>query len=162
MRIRTLLLVIVAVALGATGTVVGVSVASASSDAGPVAASSTHFRVVAIETDVADGFQKDPSSSNPGDTRLMEQTLYDNTVGRVGNDFVVCVRTFSLERMCDIHIGLIDRGSIVAKGVLPFARTTSFDAAVLGGTGEFRDVRGMLRVYADEHTDTWGIAFSLD
>ena len=80
---------------------------------------------------------------SPGDYFLFESRLMQNgeQVGRDSGRCLLGIRTFT----CEATAALEDRGKIVVGGTL-FSGQQDFRLAITGGTGEFKDARGVLTV----------------
>ena len=91
-----------------------------------------------------------PGPFAPGDEYLYRSSLTDSNNGEsAGRMFAHCVVQFASEDQCELVYSIIDRGTIVATGMIPREQLHaggSWVLAVVGGTGEFENVRGSVTV----------------
>ena len=93
------------------------------------------------------------SGENPGDAIFFEGRLTNRagtkTVGRDSIKCTVSIRTF----ICEGTMQIYGRGKLMVYGAL-FAAVGKDTVAVVGGTGEFRDVGGGLTVVGENDEDS--------
>ena len=102
---------------------------------------STKFRIV-------DLFGK-PDDFKVGDRYLFRSELTDDADQVVGHANTECAVQFAKRDTCSVIYELDPRGSIVAEGQVPVSQLVvggTWTLAILGGTGEFENVRGSVAV----------------
>jgi hypothetical protein len=101
---------------------------------------STKFRIIDL-VGQPDDFKK-------GDRYMFRSELTDADAV-VGHANTECVVDFAKRDMCSVTYELDPRGTIVAEGQVPVSELGpggSWTYAILGGTGEFENVRGSVTV----------------
>lgn len=86
-----------------------------------------------------------PRGSSPGDMEITRYKLYNKRIRRraIGHAQLVCTLTGQNFRQCNGTF-VLPAGKIMVSGILAFRGL--FDLAVIGGTGEYNNVRGTLTV----------------
>jgi hypothetical protein len=81
--------------------------------------------------------------ASPGDMEITRVRLFNKRVRKrpIGNGQLVCIRTGSNFRQCS-GTYVLPAGKLVVSGAMTFRDL--FDLAVIGGTGRYNNVRGML------------------
>jgi len=80
----------------------------------------------------------------PGDLEYFQLTIYKDAALKkpYGTAEITCQFNLNKNAFCDVTYQLSD-GTLVGAGPVDF-KTSSFDLAVVGGTGKFQDERGVL------------------
>ena len=90
-----------------------------------------------------------PDDFKVGDRYMFRSELTDEADDVVGHLNTECVVDFAKRDTCSVVYELAPRGRIVAEGQVPVSELGPGGAwtyAILGGTGEFENVRGSVRV----------------
>jgi len=135
-------LVSVVGSLGLLGVIGGTVVAYAGSDI----TSPETFTLVAttVKARFADVGKPGPS---PGDVFVFVNGLKDEADADVGTARILCTIHVGPWGICIGTFNIMDRGEIVAEGMVPLSKNAPpFDVPVTGGTGDFSNVRGEVRV----------------
>ncbi|HEX7248280.1 MAG TPA: hypothetical protein VF351_09300 [Actinomycetota bacterium] len=87
-----------------------------------------------------------PAGESPGDYFLEKSALWnDAETERVGWDLVQCTLDFGTTAICTVALRLFGRGQLTGTGAVEFT-SQSLLFPITGGTGDFRDVTGQVRV----------------
>ena len=87
-----------------------------------------------------------PAGESPGDYFIEKAALWNEAeTDRVGLDIVKCTLDFGTSAICTVATRFFGRGQLTGTGVVDFT-SQSFLFPVTGGTGDFRDVTGQVRV----------------
>jgi hypothetical protein len=115
--------------------------------AGPAAASGKHRgpTLKAIgKVDQVKLVDNAPTGDSPGDVLTFTEKLYNAHGKQIGTDAATCVRLWDQSSLCtgvyrlrggQIHVQLVQPGP-----------TGTYDQAVVGGTGRFEGIRGVVTV----------------
>ena len=90
-----------------------------------------------------------PDDFKVGDRYMFRSELTDAAEQVVGHANTECVVRFAKRDTCSVIYELAPRGSIVAQGQVPVSQLVvggTWTLAILGGTGEFENVRGSVAV----------------
>ena len=90
-----------------------------------------------------------PDDFKPGDRYMFRSELTDDADAVVGHANTECVVQFAKRDTCLVIYELAPRGTIVAEGEVPVSQLVeggTWTYAILGGTGEFENVRGSVAV----------------
>ena len=83
---------------------------------------------------------------SPGDYFVEKDALWNEAeTERVGWDVVKCTFDFGTTALCTVGLRIFGRGQLTGTGVVN-ASSQSFTFPVTGGTGDFRDTTGYVRV----------------
>ncbi len=83
---------------------------------------------------------------SPGDYFIEKDALWnEDETERVGWDVVKCTFDFGTKALCTVGLRLYGRGQLTGTGLVN-ASSQSFTFPVTGGTGDFRDATGYVRV----------------
>lgn len=83
---------------------------------------------------------------SPGDYFIEKDALWNEAESeRVGWDVVKCTFDFGTTALCTVGVRLFGRGQLTGTGLVD-ASSMSFTFPVTGGTGDFRNVTGHVRV----------------
>lgn len=86
------------------------------------------------------------SGGSPGDYFIEKDALWNEAeTERVGWSVVKCTFDFGTTALCTVGLRFFGRGQLTGTGVVD-ATSKSFTFPVTGGTGDFRDVTGYVRV----------------
>jgi hypothetical protein len=141
---RRFAVVLVAVLVGVVGAGLTSAVAASAIVAEEtivVVEHSTKFRIL-------DLFGK-PDDFKVGDRYLFRSELTDESDVVVGHANTECAVQFAKRDTCSVVYELAPRGTIVAEGQVPVSELGpggTWTYAILGGTGEFENVRGSVTV----------------
>ena len=87
-----------------------------------------------------------PAGESPGDFFVEKDALWNEAESeRIGLDYVKCTLDFGTSAICIVATRLFGRGQLTGTGVVDFT-SPSFTFPVTGGTGDFQDVTGQVRV----------------
>ncbi len=131
----------IGLALTLLGSAGGITAALASSDiTQPETIVLTSMTVKQVGIDVgAKGF-------GPGDQYVFQDTLYDETgATKVGADRGQCTQSFHAWTVCEVALSIAGRGEITSVGAFN-QKEQAADFPLIGGTGEFDNVRGSAHV----------------
>ena len=91
-----------------------------------------------------------PDDFKVGDRYMFRSELTDEADAVVGHLNTECVVDFAKRDTCSVIYELAPRGTIVAEGQVPVSQCCvvggTWTYAILGGTGEFENVRGSVKV----------------
>lgn len=90
-----------------------------------------------------------PDDFKVGDRYMFRSELTDEAGQVVGHANTECVVQFAKRDTCSVIYELAPRGSIAAEGQVPVSQLVvggTWTLAILGGTGEFENVRGSVAV----------------
>jgi hypothetical protein len=141
---RTFAVVLVAVLVGVVGAGLTSAVAAnniVAEETIVVVEHSTGFKVVDL--------RGNPDDFNVGDRYMFRSRLTDDADAVVGHANTECVVDFVKSDTCSVTYELEPRGTIVAQGQVPVSELGpggTWTYAILGGTGEFENVRGSVTV----------------
>lgn len=92
------------------------------------------------------------AGESPGDFFIEKAALWNEAeTDRVGLDYVKCTLDFGTSAICVTALRLFGRGQLTGTGVVDFT-SQSFAFPVTGGTGDFQDVTGQVRVTFESQT----------
>lgn len=84
--------------------------------------------------------------ASPGDYFIEKDALWNEAeTERVGWDVIKCTFDFGTTALCTVGLRFFGGGQLTGTGVVE-ATSKSFTFPVTGGTGDFRDVTGYVRV----------------
>ena len=126
-------MLIAAVVVGTTTLVGG---AGSGAESFTVVSTSQHFQ----EIDVG------AAGESPGDFFIEKDVLWNEAeTDRVGSNVVKCTLDFGTTAICTVAFRFFGRGQLTGTGLVDFASQT-FSFPITGGTRDFQDVTGQVRV----------------
>ena len=133
--------------------------ATAAAEAAAEAKGVTRLVVIArfVEETVVDA--PPVGQNHPGDTVLFTEDLFTPSGRPVGHDQVRCTVMFREELFCEASAILTGRGEIVVEGVFGAEQRPAL--AVVGGTGQFRNVRGQVFILPGPTEEETRLVFAL-
>ena len=85
------------------------------------------------------------AGESPGDFFIDKSALWNEAEERVGSDVVKCTLDFGTTGICTVALRFFGRGQLTGTGLVDFT-SQSFSFPITGGTRDFQDVTGQVRV----------------
>jgi hypothetical protein len=85
------------------------------------------------------------AGESPGDYFIDKSVLWNGAEERVGFGVVKCTLDFDTTAICTVALRFFGRGQLTGTGLVDFT-SQSFTFPITGGTRDFRDVTGQVRV----------------